>query len=302
MSNAVERPGLAVVEQVAEALVGLLGRPEARELAHRPQPPPVHRRVDAARVGVLAGEPEVALGIPVGEVVPGVEGPHRLPGDGLERRLALGLLRVDLLQPLVGASPGSGLDGHAGESRRAAGAQRRDRPDAYDFRRPIDVESHERPVSAGAQRRRSADRARMPRADCLWRVASRVPLAAAATVAPPIASRLPSFSNRITRHPSCVGDPGQLGVRVDGHRDCRPRAASAGPTRSRSRPTTPPGRCRARSAKRFIGGHLALAVHERLHDPPRQQAVRCDLVPGPDAAVHAEHACQRSRPGRCPRR
>ena len=32
------QPGLAVVEQVAEALVGLLGGAEAGELAHRPQP------------------------------------------------------------------------------------------------------------------------------------------------------------------------------------------------------------------------------------------------------------------------
>ena len=36
--------GLPVVEQVAEALVGLLGGAEAGELAHRPQPAPVHRR------------------------------------------------------------------------------------------------------------------------------------------------------------------------------------------------------------------------------------------------------------------
>jgi hypothetical protein len=55
MSNA------AVVEQVAEALVGLLGGSEACELAHRPQPAAVHRRVDAARERELAGAAE-ALG------------------------------------------------------------------------------------------------------------------------------------------------------------------------------------------------------------------------------------------------
>ena len=38
-------PGLAVVEQVVEALVGLLGGAEAGELAHRPEPAPVHRGV-----------------------------------------------------------------------------------------------------------------------------------------------------------------------------------------------------------------------------------------------------------------
>ena len=48
--------GLAVVEQVVEALVGLLAGAEAGELAHRPQPPAVHRGVDAARVGVGAGQ------------------------------------------------------------------------------------------------------------------------------------------------------------------------------------------------------------------------------------------------------
>ncbi len=112
--------GLAVVEQVVEALVGLLGGAEAGELAHRPKPAPVHRRIDAARVRVLAREAEVALRVPVGEVVPGVEGPHLVSRDGLEQRLALGLLRVDLLHPLVGASPGSGLNRHAGQSRLAA--------------------------------------------------------------------------------------------------------------------------------------------------------------------------------------
>ena len=47
---------LAVVEQVAEALVRLLRRAEARELAERPQPAAVHRRVHTARVRVLARE------------------------------------------------------------------------------------------------------------------------------------------------------------------------------------------------------------------------------------------------------
>ena len=53
--------GLPVLEQVVEALVRLLGRAEAGELAHRPQAPAVHRRVDAARERVLAREAEVAL-------------------------------------------------------------------------------------------------------------------------------------------------------------------------------------------------------------------------------------------------
>ena len=54
MSKAVREPGLAVVEQVVEALVGLLGGAEAGELPHRPQAAAVHRRVDAAGERKLA--------------------------------------------------------------------------------------------------------------------------------------------------------------------------------------------------------------------------------------------------------
>ena len=45
---------LPVLEQVAEALVRLLRRPEARELPHRPEPAAVHRLVHAARERELA--------------------------------------------------------------------------------------------------------------------------------------------------------------------------------------------------------------------------------------------------------
>src|SRR4029079_1114872 len=54
-------PGLTVVEEVAEALVRLLGRAEAGELAHRPELPAVHRRVDASREWIDARVAEVAL-------------------------------------------------------------------------------------------------------------------------------------------------------------------------------------------------------------------------------------------------
>ncbi len=53
-------PGLPVLEQVAVAAVGFLGVAEARVLAHRPQPPAVHRRLHAAGEGILAREAEVA--------------------------------------------------------------------------------------------------------------------------------------------------------------------------------------------------------------------------------------------------
>ena len=54
-------PGLAVVEQVAEALVRLGRGAEAGELAHRPELAAVHRRIDAARERVDAGIAEVAV-------------------------------------------------------------------------------------------------------------------------------------------------------------------------------------------------------------------------------------------------
>ncbi len=53
------QPGLPVVEQVAEPLVRLLGRAEAGELAHRPQPPPVHRRIHTPRERERARDAEV---------------------------------------------------------------------------------------------------------------------------------------------------------------------------------------------------------------------------------------------------
>ena len=51
--------GLPLVEQILEAAVGLLGGAEAGEHAHRPQLAAVQRGMDAARVGILAGQAEV---------------------------------------------------------------------------------------------------------------------------------------------------------------------------------------------------------------------------------------------------
>ena len=53
-------PRLPLREQVLEARVGLLGRAEAGEHAHRPEAAAVHRRLHAARERVLAGQAEVA--------------------------------------------------------------------------------------------------------------------------------------------------------------------------------------------------------------------------------------------------
>ena len=60
MSKAVESPVWPCSSEVAEALVRLLGRAEAGELAHRPEAAAVHRRIDASGERVLAGVAEVA--------------------------------------------------------------------------------------------------------------------------------------------------------------------------------------------------------------------------------------------------
>ena len=77
-----------MVEQVAEALVGLLGGAEAGELAHRPQPPAVHRRVDAARERELARIADLRRVI--GDVLRPIQRLDRLAGE----RRALGLLGI----------------------------------------------------------------------------------------------------------------------------------------------------------------------------------------------------------------
>src|SRR6185312_16178657 len=63
----------ALIEQVVEALVGLLGGAETGEHAHRPGAGAVHRRLDAAGVGVFAGEAEIALVVEPLAVFGGVE-------------------------------------------------------------------------------------------------------------------------------------------------------------------------------------------------------------------------------------
>ncbi len=91
--------GLAVLEEVAEALVRLGGRAEAGELAHRPELAAVHRRIDAAGERIDAGIAEVALVLDLD----GVRARERLVVDARDRReeLPLALRRppVQLLAP-----------------------------------------------------------------------------------------------------------------------------------------------------------------------------------------------------------
>jgi len=62
------QPRLALLEQVAEALVGLARGREAGVLTHGPQPAAVHRRLDTTRIGVLTGEAEGLVGRQIGRV------------------------------------------------------------------------------------------------------------------------------------------------------------------------------------------------------------------------------------------
>ncbi len=111
------QPRLPVLEQVAEARVRLLRGPEARELAHRPQPAPVHRGVDAPRVRVHAGPAQVALVVDL-DVVRRVERLGGKPRDRREQPVPLGLPLVQLPAPrLRGIEAAAVLGrGHVAES------------------------------------------------------------------------------------------------------------------------------------------------------------------------------------------
>ena len=111
MSNATDRPPCPAFEQEAVPGVRLGGRAEPRELSHRPQAAPIHRRVDAARERVLARRPELRArrrsptGPPPCRAASGVRptasGPRPVPSG---RRL-----RVHAGRPSVSLSAVSGI-------------------------------------------------------------------------------------------------------------------------------------------------------------------------------------------------
>ncbi len=99
------QPGLALLEEVPEAAVGLLGRGEPRVLAHRPEPAAVHRGLDAAGERILARPAEVAVLVQASRVGGRVEVTDLDPRRGLERVAAL---RGGCAAPSPGASPANG--------------------------------------------------------------------------------------------------------------------------------------------------------------------------------------------------
>ncbi len=75
---------LPLLQQVAEAHVGLLGGAEAREHTHRPGLGAIHRRLHAARVGILAGEAEIAVVVELRSIrgrIQALDGHARLRGE-----------------------------------------------------------------------------------------------------------------------------------------------------------------------------------------------------------------------------
>src|SRR6266481_3299490 len=76
---------LTLRKEIAEALVGVFGGPESRELAHGPEPAAVHRRMDAACVRRLAREAEVAVRVPIWQISFGVQPANRVRGKSLCR-------------------------------------------------------------------------------------------------------------------------------------------------------------------------------------------------------------------------
>ncbi len=80
---------LTLRKEIAEALVGVFGGPESRELAHGPEPAAVHRRMDAACVRRLAREAEVAVRVPIWQIRFGVQPANRVRGNRGEFGLAL---------------------------------------------------------------------------------------------------------------------------------------------------------------------------------------------------------------------
>src|SRR5262249_10482411 len=89
------QPRLLAVEQKAKPLVRLLRSPKAGELPHRPQPPPVHTRMDAALVRVLARVSELRSVVEITEIVGSIKRLYRRAAD--RRRTGLLWSRVEHL-------------------------------------------------------------------------------------------------------------------------------------------------------------------------------------------------------------
>ena len=245
-------PLLAVLEQVVEALVGLLDGAEAGELAHRPEAAPVHRLVWPPGERELAGVAEALPGVG-GAVLGAVEGLHRVPGEGAEISVAL---------------EGAGLDRHWRSVVRGP-----DEPGAAQAkRRPTGI--------LPPERRGPAPHARGPEADQAGQKRGR-----GDPEAPPEALEA---HHRPALAPC---DLSQRRIRVDGdrmadgahHRQVRGRVR-VGVGGAKVDPVA--------GGERLHRLDLALAVDEGAVEAAGEAAVPVDLVAGPDPALHPEHPSQ----------
>ena len=81
-SENAEAAMLAMLEQVVKSLVGLRGRPEAGELAHRPAPLAIHLRMGAAGIRKFARFAQVAARVEVRQIRVAIDRLDRTSGDG----------------------------------------------------------------------------------------------------------------------------------------------------------------------------------------------------------------------------
>ena len=93
------QPGLALLQQVAIAPVGVGGIAETGKLAHRPEAPAVHIGLHTPGKGIAARKPQVAQVIELRRVVRRVKIFYLFPGYCLKGFPALPL-RVGLFAPL----------------------------------------------------------------------------------------------------------------------------------------------------------------------------------------------------------
>src|ERR1700719_3728892 len=84
------KPRLALIEQIAIALVGFSSTAKSCVLAHGPEAAAIHRRINAARVGKFARVAQGCIGVPVWKRFPRIEAFDGKAGKRGEPRFAVG--------------------------------------------------------------------------------------------------------------------------------------------------------------------------------------------------------------------
>src|ERR1051325_2390210 len=95
------KTGLPLRKEIAKALVRIFRGTEACELAHRPEPPAMHRRGNSASVWRFARLAKIGIRVPAGEVSGSIEAPNRMGRYRREFRLTFGVLLQSRLQGVL---------------------------------------------------------------------------------------------------------------------------------------------------------------------------------------------------------